>query len=121
MHAQSYTAWDCGCGGERHCYCLPHVPCMHNPADSVPNRLRGTALDTEMTHYCSLPSVPCCLQDCWHGNPRVRPSFTDIVARLEGMLQKWAMPPNPAAAHAAVQAAAAGGGRPAPGGVPNGA
>lgn len=29
------------------------------------------------------------MQDCWHAVPRMRPSFTDIISRLEAMLQRW--------------------------------
>lgn len=40
------------------------------------------------------------MQDCWHAVPRMRPSFTDIIKRLEVMLQRWNQP-QPAAAGAA--------------------
>lgn len=43
-------------------------------------------------------------QDCWQGNPRLRPSFTEIIQRLAAMLQRWN------ASVAAAAAASSGGG-----------
>lgn len=44
------------------------------------------------------PSWVSLMQDCWHAVPRMRPSFTDILSRLEQMLQRWSVPPGTAAA-----------------------
>eukprot|EP00877_Chromochloris_zofingiensis_P012267 jgi/Chrzof1/7294/Cz02g18050.t1 len=46
------------------------------------------------------PAWSSLMQDCWHGNPRLRPSFTDIISRLEAMLQRWSQVPPPGAAAA---------------------
>eukprot|EP00878_Enallax_costatus_P024117 GHUV01025710.1.p1 GENE.GHUV01025710.1~~GHUV01025710.1.p1 ORF type:complete len:282 (+),score=84.24 GHUV01025710.1:565-1410(+) len=47
------------------------------------------------------------MQDCWHAVPRMRPTFTDIIARLEQMLQRWSVPPGAAGAPAAAAGGAA--------------
>jgi hypothetical protein len=41
------------------------------------------------------------VQDCWQAIPRTRPSFTEIIARLEAMLGRWS---QQAAAAAGAQA-----------------
>ncbi|KAI8469821.1 MAG: kinase-like domain-containing protein [Monoraphidium minutum] len=35
------------------------------------------------------PAWASLMQDCWQGNPRLRPGFTEIIHRLEAMLQRW--------------------------------
>ncbi|KAF8068393.1 Wdr35 [Scenedesmus sp. PABB004] len=76
------------------------------------------------------PAWASLMQDCWHAVPRMRPSFTDIIARLEAMLQRWSAhaPPAPPAAGGGGGAVGAGGGGGAaggahhgPGGTPRGA
>jgi hypothetical protein len=60
---------------------------------------------------CACCCTPRPAQDCWHAVPRLRPSFTDIISRLEALLQRWSVQqPHaeaPAAGHAGqhVQAA----------------
>ncbi|WIA10613.1 hypothetical protein OEZ85_010795 [Tetradesmus obliquus] len=63
------------------------------------------------------------MQDCWHAVPRMRPSFTDIITRLEAMLQRWSqqVPAPGAAGPGSGGAAAAHGAAHGPGGVPRGA
>ncbi|GBF93918.1 hypothetical protein Rsub_06167 [Raphidocelis subcapitata] len=60
------------------------------------------------------PAWASLMQDCWHGNPRLRPSFTEIIHRLEAMLQRWGAPSGGSAGGGsgggALAAAAAGGG-----------
>lgn len=51
------------------------------------------------------PAWASLMTDCWHGAARLRPAFSDVVARLEAMLARW----NASAAAAAAAAAAAGG------------
>ncbi len=44
------------------------------------------------------PAWASLMQDCWQGNPRLRPTFTEVIARLEAMLQRWSVPPAGTAA-----------------------
>lgn len=52
------------------------------------------------------PAWAALMQDCWHASPRQRPSFTDIIMRLDGMLQRWTV--QAAAAGGSAQAASSG-------------
>jgi hypothetical protein len=38
------------------------------------------------------PAWASLMQDCWQGNPRLRPTFTEIIHGLEAMLQRWGAP-----------------------------
>eukprot|EP00775_Hariotina_reticulata_P008219 gene8219-8411_t len=51
-------------------------------------------------HDCD-PDWLALMQDCWHGVPGKRPSFTDIITRLEGMLQRCSQQPQLAAGSSA--------------------
>ncbi len=49
------------------------------------------------------PGWAALMQECWHAVPRMRPSFTDIIARLEAMLARWALAATAAAGAGASQ------------------
>jgi hypothetical protein len=54
------------------------------------------------------PAWASLMQDCWQGNPRLRPGFTEIIHCLEAMLQRWgAAPPGGGGSGGAAAAAAA--------------
>jgi hypothetical protein len=54
------------------------------------------------------PAWASLMQDCWQGNPRLRPAFTEIIHRLEAMLQRWGAAPAGSAGSGGAAVVAAG-------------
>lgn len=58
---------------------------LHQMAACCPMSIHMKSMQERYVDLC----LQLGMQDCWHAVPRMRPSFTDIIARLENMLQRW--------------------------------